>query len=116
MTDNNWIDRDNEIAKLEVKLYPRCVKFEKEPTLSATGYIVPCCWADSSTFEGMESLMKPHLHIDNVDSVEDIILSEEWDEFFDVLTNKPKEAPLICKKYCCTDKSFKNRGDYEIKR
>ena len=97
-----------------MKLYPRCLRLEKEATLSATGYIVPCCWADSPAFEGMESLVQPHLHISNVNDVQDIILSTEWDQFFSELIEKPEDAPPVCKQHCCTDKSFKNRGDHEI--
>jgi len=99
---------------MEVKLYPRCISFEQQPTLSATGYVVPCCWADSSDFEGMESLVQPHLHISNVDDIEDIILSKEWDSFFEGLIKKPASAPDMCKKYCCTDISFKNRKTNEV--
>jgi len=48
--------------------------------------------------------------------VQDIILSTEWDQFFSDLIEKPDDAPPVCKQHCCTDKSFKNRGDYEINR
>ena len=99
-----------QVSELEVKLYPRCLNHEqKQPVLSATGYMLPCCWSDCGvTFEGMESLVQPHLHISNVDTVEDIVLSPEWDQFFNDLIEKPRDAPLICKKYCCTTNSFKN--------
>ena len=92
-----------------MKLYPRCINLSQQPTLSATGYIVPCCWADSPAFEGMESLVQPHLHINNVNDVEDIISSKEWDTFFDDLINNPDNAPPVCKQHCCTNKSLKNR-------
>ena len=101
-----------QVAELKVKLYPRCLSEveRKEPTLSSTGYVFPCCWADSPTFAGMENLVQPHLNISNVNDVEDIILSPEWDQFFNDLIEFPENAPLVCKKYCCTTKSFKNRG------
>ena len=46
------------------------------------------------------SINKEHLKISNVDSVEEIIFSDEWIEFFDMLKNRPEEWPKICIKIC----------------
>ena len=41
-----------------------------------------------------------YLKIDNVDSIEEIIFSDEWRDFFDVIENKQDAWPKICLKVC----------------
>ena len=53
--------------------------------------------------DGMDDLFKEELKIENVDTVEDIILSSEWLDFFNGLT-KGTSVPKICMKYCSDDK------------
>ena len=67
------------------------------------GYILPCCWADNCQkvrTRDFSELTKEHLKIDNVDSIEEIIESNEWIEFFRVLTEEPENAPITCKEKC----------------
>ena len=40
------------------------------------------------------------MHIDNNQSVMEIMNSDLYKEWWDMLKNRPKEAPDICKKYC----------------
>ncbi len=47
-----------------------------------------------------ENLMQEHLKITNVNSVESIIHSKEWQDFYDTLINRPEEAPSLCHKFC----------------
>ena len=48
----------------------------------------------------VQNLYKEHLKISNVDGVDEIIFSEEWLEFFDMLKNRPEDWPDICIKIC----------------
>ena len=65
------------------------------------GYILPCCWCDKPRYhKEFENLMQEHLKITNVNSVESIIHSKEWQDFYDTLINRPEEAPSLCHKFC----------------
>ena len=84
-----------------MKLYPRCMGGTKPPAYSATGYILPCCWADDDkVLDEFKFLMKEHLKLENVESINDIFLSDEWIEFFNMLEQNGNNAPYVCKKYC----------------
>ena len=43
---------------------------------------------------------KKKLHIDNNKSVDDILNSDEWKDFWDLLKNNPQNAPDRCKQMC----------------
>jgi len=80
-------------------IYPRCMK-NKPPAYSATGYILPCCWCDNENIEDFDFMMKEHLHISNIDTIDDVFLSDEWTEFRERLETNP---PRVCKKYCSSE-------------
>ena len=50
-------------------------------------------------------LVKEKLKVENVDSIDDIINSEEWQSFFETIKNDPENAPYLCHHYCgsCTE-------------
>jgi|TARA_B100001094_G_scaffold329155_1_gene391265 hypothetical protein len=80
---------------------PKCLNGEQCYGFNIDGYLLPCCWVDHPTRIGQfKILTKDKFKLSNVDSIESIIESEEWQEFFDVLINKPEEAPETCKHYC----------------
>ena len=76
---------------------------------SAKGYLTPCCWIDFSFYKDIEELrsddpqlvglFEEHLKIKNNDSIEEILLSDEWIEFYDNLASVDT-APKTCKRYC----------------
>ena len=74
---------------------PQCLS-EKDTTdvgHSPLGFLTPCCYTCVNSPEkhkGISQLYKEHLKISNVDSVDEIIFSEEWLEFFDMLKNLKK--------------------------
>jgi len=70
---------------------------------NSQGYIMPCCWTVQE--KGYEEkqfkpLMKDKFHISNVDKIEDVIQSEEWKEFADILVKKPQNAANVCWYFC----------------
>lgn len=77
------------------KIYPKCFIGRMTPAYIADGRILPCCMMVHS---------KTKLDDIKINDVEDIrfeiMLSDEWNEFYDGLVNDPKSAPDICKKYC----------------
>ena len=104
------IDRKPDpLDNVEVKLYPRCMDLDQRqpPAYSAAGWLLPCCWADTKDWPGFEKLLQDHLKVENVDSIEDILFSDEWDEFYHNLVEHPVKAPPVCKKKCCTEIPFK---------
>ena len=86
-------------------IYPRCEKkiHGKDYALSAKGFILPCCWCDTISPEKDKELMKlfrPHLHISKNDTIEEILLSDEWLKFKDSITKDYDKAPKVCQRFC----------------
>ena len=83
---------------------PQCLA--KEPIAvghSPLGYITPCCYTSVNNPKknvGISQLYAEHLKISNVDSIDDIIFSDEWLELFDMLENSPTDWPPICVRVC----------------
>ena len=79
---------------------------------SEGGYILPCCWCDQpKRIKQFAILTQEKFKITNVDSIDSIVESDEWQEFFNMLINRPEEAPETCKKYC-SDTYEHNRVNY----
>jgi len=93
---------------------PKCLKGTTSLGHDTRGFIMPCCWCAGMVFrdDGLESLTKDHLKLSNVDSVEQIISSKEWNEFFKVLKEQPEDAPQICKLVCKTGYEVKKYDQY----
>lgn len=76
---------------------PKCLHTDRDLSFANTGHILPCCWLNDSYEEpGIKELFSERLHIDN-NTVEDIINSKEWIDFFN---NLKSNAPAICRKFC----------------
>ena len=100
------------------KLEPKCLS-GKGYGYTATGYLVPCCWCDPSTDGRNEQIIietkqikdmffKEHLKLTNVNNIQQILRSKEWEGFYDALIdNNGDNALEICKRYCGTTKSTK---------
>jgi hypothetical protein len=63
---------------------PKCLNGDKDYGWSAMGYLLPCCWHDvrENYKEEIKDLFKNELHISNVNSIEEIINSVEWKNFY----------------------------------
>ena len=88
------------------KFCPKCIYKNQDITLSCNGFFAPCCWVDDEHYrdqDWIKTLFKEKLNIKNNDNVEDIFKSKEWTDFYDMLENKPEQAPLVCKEYCGSD-------------
>jgi len=86
--------------KKENKLNPKCLLTSRALSFSNTGHVLPCCWLNTCIEEkGVENLFDNKNHIDN-NTVENIINSKDWNDFFETLKNNPSKAPLTCKRFC----------------
>lgn len=92
-----------EDIRLNMKLVPKCVHVNRAEAYVNTGHILPCCWLDGMLARKepeIDKLFAEHLKVENNETLEDIITSEEWIEFFNNILNQPKNAPKECYKYC----------------
>lgn len=107
------IDKGNAVkANKNNELCPRCIFKDQDLTLNSQGYFTPCCWLDDELYRNqpmVNNFYKPHLHIDQNENIQDIFDSSEWVEFWDILLNRPEDAPPVCYEYCASEK-----GDKEI--
>jgi hypothetical protein len=87
---------------------PQCIKIESGRPLqtiayTADGYLLPCCWCDSlytrSDIEKL-NLFNENLKLQNVKSIEEILYSDTWKKFFNIITFDIDNAPICCKKKC----------------
>jgi hypothetical protein len=96
------------VDDFKVEIKPRCLTFEpksyhKPAAYTSDGFMLPCCWLDDPKNDyGVEyfGMKDDHLRVKNVDSLNDIYTSEEWDHFFDTLLNNPERAMRHCQYKC----------------
>ena len=89
------------------KLDPQCLKGFSF-AYSATGFILPCCYADNAIVSDFAELMTENLKLDNNTNVEDIVLSDEWIKFYNRLKENSNDVPRACKYYCGSNWSTKD--------
>ncbi len=100
----NQTPTDQEIQNFR----PKCLgsegrNFGRAIAVSATGFVLPCCWLDrpsSPMDEKVKTLFDESLHIDNNDTIDDIIGAEPWQKFMRELVEKPEESSPICLEMC----------------
>jgi len=81
---------------------PKCLNGTRFRAFSALGYVLPCCWVESTDIAEhpvYKRFLDPELHIGVVDHVEEIEQSDQWQDFFKMLrSDQPK--PDTCKFMC----------------
>lgn len=79
---------------------PKCLNGNKAYGWSAEGYLLPCCWQDTRKKYKKEInyLLKDKLHISNVNSIEEIITSKEWEFFYANMNTN-----TCCNFFCSTN-------------
>lgn len=90
------------------KWNPRCLKTEDHECFgtTASGYITPCCYCDSygkdiSAHDPLcSALYDEELKLKNNDSIEEILLSDQWKDFYAAIARGPEKAPEVCKRIC----------------
>ncbi len=116
------VDKGNAVKKNN-SLCPRCIFKEQDFVLSSEGYFTPCCWLDDELYRSqpyVNDFFKEHLNIENNENIQDIFDSKEWQDFWDILLNRPEDAPPVCYEYCASrqgDKEYlKSVGNINIIR
>jgi len=91
----------------KIKLNPQCINNKKQITLSATGWVLPCCWCDNSTEDLNEfkalGFLDSDLKLENANSLNEILTSDCWTNFYSLLDKDIKSAPKVCKSFCGID-------------
>ena len=101
------------------KIHPRCMRKGKDVGYSSLGWLMPCCWIDPRNMIDLAetktasdknkdlkkcklyaNMFKEELKLSNVESVEEIVLSTEWHEFFEALLHDTERVPERCHSYC----------------
>jgi len=75
------------------KIYPKCLSGMIRKSLTADGFIVPCCWVDNYKCRKdkiFKEFFKKEMHIDNFENIEDIEKSELWNNFYNMIKNNNK--------------------------
>lgn len=93
----------NDFRKLELK--PKCLAGKQAPALTATGYILPCCWLDNREVWNDPEVKKlfQTKKISEVENVEEIVNSVEWKNFINLLLTKSEKIPKTCYIKCTND-------------
>lgn len=93
-----------------MKIKPKCLEFgtrhNKGAAYTSDGYMLPCCWLDDPPvyrYIKEFGLKDEHLAVENNKSLDDIFTSDTWEDFFQMLLNRPECAPYMCKKKCGID-------------
>ena len=76
------------------KLKPKCLEGTQAPALTATGILLPCCWLDNIVCHDDDE------NIDEVDTVDEIIEGDIFQNFIKLLKNKDKNIPKQCYVKC----------------
>lgn len=83
------------------KLQPKCLHKDAYFATHPQGYLVPCCWMTPFDVEkDIPFLCNEETHLDNVNSVEEIINSVSWQNHFKKITSSDKTAPFKCWRKC----------------
>lgn len=92
---------------------PKCITEKKEYGTTSDGYLIPCCWCDKVFSEEwtnndplLKALYDEQLKIENNESIDDILLSEQWLEFAQSVINGPHTASNRCKHFCYRESSM----------
>ncbi len=112
--------RAREILSDGIELEPRCMlegtERRQQAAVTNRGHLIPCCWVDQP-----ENLAHPIMvemlkvsKISEVESIEEILLSEPWQKFAKNLAEKNLDQVLpVCIMHCNKANKGKNRQKIE---
>lgn len=87
-------------------LAPKCLpnaKSNQGIAYDSSGYLLPCCWLVNSLKDQEKEkfgLYAEELKLSNNSSVDNIVYSETWQKFRNMLVNDPESAPVKCHRMC----------------
>ncbi len=84
-------------------LNPRCMQRAMINSLifMSNGHISPCCWLTNKNIVSEHlGIYDEELKLKNVDTVEEILLSDQWDDFINKLISHQELLPQECHREC----------------
>lgn len=102
-----------------MKIQPKCLQFDrsnKGAAYTSDGYMLPCCWMDDPPVHRYITecgLKDEVLAVENNSCLDDIFVSDQWENFFQTLLNDPENASYMCKKKCGIDVDMKKLKEEE---
>jgi hypothetical protein len=94
--------------KTIIELDPQCLKDEMQVAITNKGELIPCCYLDTQRNNldpEYRKLLKVS-KISDVNSIEEIYLTKEWQEFADNLRNH--KGPYGCRITCPKKRDIDN--------
>lgn len=96
---------------MKKEIIPKCVPFNKHgfakktkncPAFIASGHLLPCCWMDKMDAKDRNdnNLWDEELKISNVNSIDEILYSKQWKEFYKKIFENSDDVSIICWKHC----------------
>lgn len=87
--------------------YSNGTKLQKNVTQSIAsttdGYLLPCCWCDAPNTKSdiiAADLYNTNLKITNNETIDDILMSNQWKNFINTILYNSNAAPKCCKEKC----------------
>lgn len=88
--------------KREGKLIPQCLQKNRPMGHQSTGYILPCCWLYGDVEKDYPLLCNDETRLSNNESIENILNSEFYKKFYQILTEDQQKAYPMCWQRCST--------------
>jgi len=91
------------MEEANLKLIPRCITGDRCVAYVNTGHLSPCCWIDGydiQTSEDYRQFFTEEMKVKNNDSIQKILDTKVWVDFYQMLRDRPLEAPKVCWQYC----------------
>ena len=78
-------------------------KVTQSVAYTADGYLLPCCWCDTESmrkdFVNL-NMYDNNLRLANNDAVDDILHSEPWKKFINIIMTDYVKSPFCCREKC----------------
>jgi len=79
---------------------PKCLRDNHRWGYRNEGFILPCCYMWSAAPVLVPELLQDKFNLSNVNSIDEILNSEEWKNFFEKIKNSQDCPWDLCKRYC----------------
>jgi len=90
-------------------LMPKCFNGHLQAAITNRGHLIPCCYCDTKTNLSSPEMIKllKVSKIEDYDSIEEILLTDEWLEFANNLASD--KGPPACWNVCVSGKNDTKR-------
>jgi hypothetical protein len=98
---------------------PLCYSDSEPLGTSSDGFVLPCCFCDKygrpidDHDPIWNGLFDEELKIENNNSINDILYSDQWKRFYGALSSGPESSPMICQRTCWREIPIDKKSHYE---